>query len=124
MTPWPFQSQAISELRSHMVKPYEPGIFQAATGSGKSEVMGWIAQLCLNASKENRVGFVVNRRLLVKDLCKRVSSLGLDYGVIMSGFPAAPWKRVQVASFDTLWRRPNLPKLTLLFVDEAHFSLS
>ncbi len=123
MTPWPFQDAAISELRSKMVRPYHPGIFQAPTGSGKSEVMGWIARSAVANGK--RVGFVVNRRILVEDLCKRVGRLGLDFGVIMASDPRrAPWKPVQIASFDTLRRRPNLPHLDLLFIDECHYSLS
>ena len=123
MTPWPFQEVAISELRSHMVKPYQPGILQAPTGSGKSEIMGWIARSAVNNGK--RVGFIVNRRILVEDLCRRIQRLGIDFGVIMSADNRrAPWKPVQVASFDTLWRRPTLPKFDLCFIDECHFSLS
>ena len=123
MTPWPFQKVAISELRAHMVKPYQPGILQAPTGSGKSEIMGWIARAAVANGK--RVGFIVNRKILVNDLCRRVDRLGIKFGVIMSQDPRRrPWEPVQIASFDTLWRRSSLPKFDLCFVDEAHFSLS
>lgn len=102
---------------------YEPGLLQAPTGSGKSEIMGWIARSAVANGK--RVGFVVNRKILVNDLCKRVDRLGIKFGVIMSQDPRRrPWEPVQIASFDTLWRRPILPKFDLCFVDEAHFSLS
>ena len=104
------------------MNPGLPGLLQAPTGSGKSEIMGHIARLAV--SKGKRVGFVVNRRILVNDLCKRVKRLGLDFGIIMSGHPTEPWKPIQVASFDTLRRREILPKLDIVFIDECHFSLS
>ena len=124
MEPWPFQEKVISEARARVSVPSpEPGIIQAPTGSGKSEIMAWMAKAAVVKGK--RVGLVVNRRVLVEDLCKRVSRSGLDYGVIMaSDRRRAPWKSIQVASFDTLWRMKEMPKLDLVMIDECHFSLS
>lgn len=123
MTPRPYQSQAIDELRQGIrTHPGQPGLLVAPTGSGKSEIFGWMARAAVG--KGRRVGAVVNRRILVRDLCKRVERLGLDYGVIMGSSPRKAWCQVHIASFDTLWRREQLPKWDLVFVDEAHFSLA
>ncbi len=123
MTPRPYQYEAIDELREGIrSNPGQPGLLVAPTGSGKSEIFGWMARSAV--AKGKRVGAVVNRRILVRDLCKRVARLGLDYGVIMGSSPRKAWCQVHVASFDTLWRRENLPKWDLVFIDEAHFSLA
>jgi superfamily II DNA or RNA helicase len=123
MTPRPYQSQAIQELRDGIrAHRGQPGLLVAPTGSGKSEIFGWMARSAV--SKGFKVGAVVNRRILVNDLCKRVDKLGLEYGVIMGSAPRRAWAKVHIASFDTLWRRPHLPKWDLVFVDECHFSLA
>ena len=123
MTPRPYQLAAIDELRQGIrTHPGQPGLLVAPTGSGKSEIFGWMARAAV--AKGKRIGAVVNRRILVRDLCKRVERLGLDYGVIMGSAPRKAWSPVHVASFDTLWRREQLPKWDLVFVDECHFSLA
>lgn len=98
----------------------DPGLLVAPTGSGKSEILAAIAKAALGHGY--RVGVVVNRRILVRDLCKRMTRVGLTYGVIMGGEPRKAWEKLHIASFDTLWRRDNLPKWDLVFVDECHFS--
>lgn len=100
----------------------DPGLLVAPTGSGKSEILAAIAKAALGHGY--RVGVVVNRRILVRDLCKRMDRVGLTYGVIMGGEPRKAWEKLHVASFDTLWRREYLPKWDLVFVDECHFSLA
>lgn len=119
----PYQSEAIEELRDGIRNhPGEPGLLVAPTGSGKSEIFGWMARSAV--SKGKRVGAVVNRRILVHDLCKRVERIGLEYGVIMGDEPRKAWASTHIASFDTLWRRPHLPKWDIAWVDECHFSLA
>ncbi len=117
-----YQVQAIAELRHGLRQhPGEPGLLVAPTGAGKSEIFGWMARSAV--SKGKRVGAAVNRRILVKDLCKRVDRLGLDYGVIMGSEPANPSALVQIASLDTLWRR-EIPAWDVCYIDECHFSLA
>lgn len=119
----PYQEIGVQELREAITAhKREPGVLVAPTGSGKSEIFGWMARSAL--SRGYRVGAVVNRRILVKDLCKRVDRLGLEYGVIMGSSPRKAWAKLHIASFDTLWRREHLPKWDLVFVDECHFSLA
>lgn len=123
MIPRPYQTQAIQDLRDAVRQHRgQPGLLVAPTGSGKSEIFGLMARSAV--SKGLKVGAVVNRRILVKDLCKRVSRLGMEYGVIMGSEGRKPWAPVHVASFDTIWRRPFLPKWDLCFIDECHFSLA
>lgn len=118
----PYQLSVIEALRDAIRKyPGQPGLLVAPTGSGKSEMAGHIARSAVD--KGNRVGFVVNRRILVRDLSRRVDRLGMEYGVIMGSSPRKPWAKVHVASFDTLYRRP-IPKWSLAFIDEAHVSMA
>jgi superfamily II DNA or RNA helicase len=70
-----------------------------------------------------RILFLVNRRDLVKDLSRRLFRMGVKHGIIMAGHPPTPWRSVQVASIDTLYRR-NIDEFDLCFVDETHFALS
>src|ERR1019366_3864175 len=118
----PYQEIAIQELREGIRQhPGQPGLLVAPTGSGKSQIFGWMAHSAV--SKGKHVGAAVNRRILVNDLCKRVHGLGLDYGVIMGSEPRRVWAKVHIASLDTLWRR-ELPKWDICYIDEAHFSLA
>lgn len=107
-------------IRTHPSR--EPGLLVAPTGSGKSEIFADMTRKAV--AKGKRVVAVVNRRILVNDLCKRVARTGLEYGVIMGGAPSKVWAKVHVASFDTLWRRERLPRWDLAFIDECHFSLA
>jgi len=93
------------------------------TGAGKGTLATFMIQGAVARGK--RVIFLVNRRELVKDLSKRLDRLGLDHGVIMGTHPRRkPRLSVHVASVDTLHRRPHVPPADLLFIDEAHFSVS
>lgn len=117
----PYQEQALAELREK-IRTGEPGLLVSPTGSGKSEIAGFMIRTAQQRGK--RVGAVVNRRILVRDLCKRIGRLGLEYGVIMGSEPRKAWLNVHVASFDTLVRKKDLPPWDLVIVDECHFSLA
>lgn len=93
------------------------------TGSGKGTIASHMIESAV--AKGKRVLFLINRRELVKDLSKRLDRLGVDHGVIMGDHPRRrPWLKVQVASIDTLHRFERPLPADLIFVDEAHFSIS
>jgi superfamily II DNA or RNA helicase len=113
----------VDDIRARLREGSRRILLVAPTGAGKGTLATYIIQSA--GSRGKRVLFLVNRRELVKDLSRRLDRLGLDHGVIMGNHPRRkPWLNVHVASIDTLHRREHLPPADLMFVDEAHFSLS
>jgi DNA repair protein RadD len=91
----------------------------APTGSGKTTVFG-----SLTADLRAPVLILVHRRELATQAANRLREFGVDFGMIMPGEPERLGARVQVASKDTLCRRPRArwPRAGLVIVDEAHLS--
>lgn len=109
-------------MRGHIRRGIKRILLVAPTGSGKGTMA---AHMIHQASHRNkRIGFLVNRRELVKDLSRRLDGLGVEHGIIMADDPRVkPWLNVHVASIDSLHRR-DIPAWDLVFLDEAHFSIS
>jgi DNA repair protein RadD len=126
-TLWKFQDIAVGQLRTAIRELRQAGkqpriLLVSPTGSGKSFIFAWMMLAAI--AKGLKVLAVVNRRELCKDLSRRLFRLGVMHGVIMGDHPSRPWLTVQVASIDTLHRRSNVPPADLIFLDEAHFSIS
>lgn len=118
-----YQQTLVSEIRDRIRAGHRRILLVCPTGSGKGTLATWMVHRATARGK--RVLFLVNRRELVKDLSRRLDTLGLDHGVIMGNHPRRkPWLGVHIASIDTLHRRDPLPLADLLFLDEAHFSIS
>jgi DNA repair protein RadD len=123
-----YQEKAVSDLRSAIAELKAAGLppwvlLVSETGSGKGTIASHMIESAV--ARQKRVGFLVNRCELVKDLSKRLDRLGVDHGVIMGNHPRRrPWLRVQVASIDTLHRFTKPIPFDLIFADEAHFSIS
>ena len=116
----PYQIRGDEEAREHIRQGRKRILTVAATGSGKGF---WLADLVRRSVGYGRkVIYVVNRKTIVLDMSKRLSSLGVEHGIIMSGHKqtVAP---VQVASIDSLHRRDTIPADILIF-DESHLSIS
>lgn len=119
----PDQQAPVNETRQRIISGEHPVVLTAPCGWGKSYVACYIINGAVARSKH--VLFLVNRRILVNDLSKRLSAHAVEHGVIMADDSRRrPWCPVQVASIDTLQRRVTLPKADLIIVDECHFSLS
>lgn len=121
--PRPYQVKAIEDLRQAIREGARRILLVLPTGAGKGYIAG---QLVTGATGKGKgVGFLVNRKILVADLSRRLDRLGIDHGIVMGSHPRRkPWLRTHVASIDTLHRRESLPPWDLLFLDEAHFSIS
>lgn len=90
------------------------------TGSGKTTLFGELTR-ALDAGGK-RVLILAHRRELIDQACNRLREFGVTYGVIMAGVEPTPYRRVQVASIQTLVRRSKLPDAELVIIDEAHLS--
>lgn len=132
----PYQTQAIAEVYAHR-RPGARVLCVAPTGAGKT-VIG--SQMILDElASGGRVIFLAHRTELIAQTYAKLLAMGLDeslVGVIMADGviphpvtgrrvcckrPLAP---VQVASIDTLRRRPVPAGVTLVLIDECHRSLA
>lgn len=113
----PDQMQAVEELRAALAR-HQSVLLQAATGFGKSYVAAYMAASA--RKKMKRVIFGVHRRELARQTAYTFARFGISYGFIAAGWPANPHALVQIASADTLIRRPHLMGCDLLVPDEAH----
>lgn len=120
-----YQLADIQALRDGISRGVRRQLLVEPTGAGKGTSITYIIQRSVANGK--RVMFLCNRRILIEDMSRRVDALGIAHGVIMADHQRnRPFEPVQVASIDTLQRRPaaRLPKADILIIDEAHFAVS
>lgn len=116
----PHQAKAIDMLRSSLGLGNRRVVLQAATGFGKTLTAAKIIESAL--AKNRKVLFTVPRLSLVDQTVAEFQREGIGHiGVIQSNHPrtdaTAP---VQVASVQTLARRPIPDDFGLVLVDECH----
>ena len=117
----PYQEHAISELRSSLTARLKP-VLSAPTGSGKTRIASEI--FALARIKHRRVCFCVPFLSLIRQTYRAFVEAGIDereIGVIQANNDLTDWSRpVQIASIDTLARRPKFPDADIVIFDEAH----
>lgn len=118
-----YQEKAIADLRQSVRNGARAPLYVLPTGGGKTAVAATLISAARDKGQD--VAFLAPRRELVHQTSQRLESVGLPYGLIMSG--EEPWSEsIQVASIDTLharaWRsnRMKAPPAGLVIVDEAH----
>lgn len=111
------QFEAVENVRSSL-REYQSVLLQAPTGFGKTIVAAYIASAA--HKKRSRVVMGVHRRELARQTARTFDRFGIPYGFIAAGWPSNPYALVQIASVDTLRRRPQLMGCDLFVPDEAH----
>lgn len=125
--PRPYQSEAVSLLRSSLGTGKKNPILCLPTGAGKTFVASMIVRMAL--AKNNRVLFIAPRRELIFQASKAFSAEGIHNGIIMAGVRPTR-SNVQIASKDTINARAikndhiEMPEADLVIVDEAHLSIT
>lgn len=116
---WPQQAQGLDDLRTALRQGSRRPMLQAPTGGGKTKIGAAIIGGAL--AKGRRVTFTVPRLELIDQTVRAFYDEGLrDVGVIQADHVmTAPERPVQVASIQTLARRPK-PETDLVINDEAH----
>lgn len=116
----PHQAKAIDMLRHSLAQGNRRVVLQAATGFGKTLTAAKIIERA--CAKGKRVLFTVPRLSLVDQTVKEFMREGItDIGVIQANHPRTnPLAQVQVASVQTLARRPVSDDFGLVMVDECH----
>jgi DNA repair protein RadD len=120
----PDQLDAIARIESATAAGRRRICLVSATGWGKTIVAA--ALIAKYVAFGGRVLFIAHRRELIEQTSSRLHNVGVDHGIIQSGYPARPGARVQVASVQTLHARAvrtrtiELPLASLVIIDEAH----
>jgi superfamily II DNA or RNA helicase len=115
----PYQERGVSAVIDAIRSGGRP-VLCAPTGSGKTVMSVEIIK---------RLGvptlFLAHRREIIQQAARSLEFLGLrnQVGMIMAGEPAWPEMLVQVASIQTLMRRPK-PEARLVVVDEVHHCIA
>lgn len=115
---YPWQLEAVEALRQNIRAGVKCQILSAPTGSGKTTIASYLIDECERKGK--RAVFVCDRIPLINQTSETFDRFGIDHGVIQaSHWRDRPWKRVQIASAQTLANR-GWPEADLIVVDEAH----
>jgi len=120
----PYQYKVISDLEPAIAAGRKRVIVIMPTGSGKTEVAAAIIKKAV--AEQKRVLVLAHTREIIKQTSLKLSSHGIEHGIIQAGLVADPGQCVQVASIQTLWSRAMrtdrmpLPASDLLIIDEAH----
>ena len=115
-----YQDDLVDKLRAAF-KIHRSVVLQMPTGSGKTACAGAVAQGL--AARGLPLLALVHRHELVNQFTDTLERVGLGgrYGVIAAGRAPSPWASLQVASIQTLHRRPTLNlKPALIVIDECH----
>lgn len=119
----PKQSSLLGDLRQTVRSGSRRPLVVAHCGFGKTILM---ADLIRSARERSNPTLVLApRRVLIYQTAEKLGSVGLDYGIIMSGERRRPSEPVQVASVPTLYRRHQegrmqLPPAKVILIDESH----
>lgn len=118
-----YQQKAIDDLRESLMRGERP-VLSSPTGSGKTRIASEIFTLA--RARHRRVVFCVPFLSLINQSYKAFIEAGIDereIGVIQGNNDLTDWSRpVQIASVDTLARRPKFPEADLIIFDECHRS--
>lgn len=122
-----YQLNMIDRVRASMQAGNRKVLAQLPTGGGKTLIASEIMKLLV--AKGNKAIFVADRRKLIDQTSEKLTSHGVDHGVIMAGRTPDWDAPVQVASIQTIASRAirndwmELPDVQLCVFDEAHKSL-
>ena len=121
-TLYPDQTAAVTRLRDRLRSAGVSRVcLSAPTGAGKTEIA--IFMMGSAVMKGKRAWFVVDRTALVRQTCERLQSYGIPHGQLSGGNTKATWRKLVVASAQTMEARGRFPgddEVDVVFIDECH----
>lgn len=113
------QIEKVEQVRNAM-KRYKRILLQSPTGSGKTRMA--VSMLERIVERGNSALFTVPRRDLLSQTSDTFLSDGVSHSYIAAGKEFNPYSKVHIGMVDTMARRVDqLPKKSVVFVDETHF---
>ena len=116
-----YQSSAILAARQAIAAKERP-VLCAPCGAGKTVIASAIFNLA--RARGRKVVFTVPWLSLINQTYQAFTDNGMDereIGIIQGNHELTDWNRpIQIASVDTLARRPKLPEADVVMFDEAH----
>lgn len=117
-----YQQNAITEIKNSIKRGNKRIVLQASTGAGKTIIACSIIKSAIE--KNSNVLFIAHRREILVQTSEKLSSFGVEHGVIMGSCKNKnPNANVQIASIQTVSNRAK-SKADILIIDEGHLSLS
>lgn len=115
----PYQEQLLDDIRASMRRGHRRVLAVMPTGAGKGTT---IAVMVSNAAERgHRVLILAHRAELIADLSQRIHGLGINHGILASGYREDLRHPVQVGSVQTVVRRlGRIPPPSMVIQDEAH----
>lgn len=114
-----WQGEAVDGLRANIRNGVRNQLLSSPTGSGKTTIAAYLIDAC--ERKGQRAVFVCDRIPLINQTSETFDRFGISHGVIQGNhWRNQPWKKIQVASAQTLARRAWPTDVDLIVVDEAH----
>ena len=115
----------ICEKVNEAFKAHRSVMMQMPTGTGKTVVLASLVKQYLNRDADCAVLIVAHRIELIEQTGAFLSHFGIDYGVIAGGKWPTTFKRVMVASVQTLSKNLDIDLApSLVVIDEAHHALA
>jgi len=118
----PYQSEAFDLIYKKFSEGKKNILLVLPGGAGKTTIAAFMIKRALEKGKN--VLFVAHRRELITQAVKRLGDYDIESGIIMAGFEEMYYLRSQVASVQTLARRDAEFVPDIIFIDEAHRSVS
>jgi DNA repair protein RadD len=113
-----YQQRLIDDVREAYATGYRSVLMQLGTGGGKTFTAATLIRL--SVEKGNRVIFAAHLESLITDTSARLTEAGVAHGIVQADRPTNPTASVQVASLQTLHRRPECrPPADLIIIDEC-----
>lgn len=115
----PYQHQLLEDIRSQMRLGHRRILAVMPTGSGKGTTIAFMVSEA--ARRGHRVLILAHRAELIADLSQRIHGLGINHGILASGYREDLRDPVQVGSVQTVVRRlGRIPPPSMVIQDEAH----
>jgi len=125
ITPRDYQFRDIDTLRNHF-RPVKHGglghrsvLYQLSTGGGKTAVAAFVVEGA--GARKLRVLFLVHRAELTRQASQTFTAMGLEHGIIATGFTPDFFANIQVGMVQTVVKRlGKFPAPDLIIQDECH----
>lgn len=118
MDRWEFQED-VAERATEVLAEQQSVILQLPTGGGKTHIAAKIVKQACDDQK--LVWFICHRQVIATKAAQVFDQFGIAFGVVASGKPLHPGRRVQICMVGCLDSRLKLlPPPDLIVWDEAH----